>query len=81
MIQRDNAGSVVATQALAESLGLGISWREPQDLLRQLHDEDGLKEVRSRVWQQRELFTFDHHADALIAFFRKVISGGSTPRC
>ncbi|MEA2523462.1 MAG: hypothetical protein QOF73_689, partial [Thermomicrobiales bacterium] len=30
--------------------------------------------LRESVWQQRDLFTFDHHADRLIAFFRRVIA-------
>ncbi len=30
--------------------------------------------LRERVWEQRLDFTFDAHADELVAFFRRVIS-------
>jgi hypothetical protein len=29
--------------------------------------------LRENVWNQRHLFTFDHHADTLIQFFKAVI--------
>ena len=29
--------------------------------------------MAERAWQSRYLFTFDHHADRLLAFFRQVI--------
>ena len=29
---------------------------------------------RKRVWAQRDVFTFDAHADRLLAFFRTVIA-------
>lgn len=72
MIQFDNRGSLVAAQSLAERLGIGISFRSPDDLSRQLRDEIGTGAVRSRVVDSRDAFTFDSHADRLIAFFRRL---------
>jgi hypothetical protein len=40
----------------------------------QLRDRARLEQIRASVWRQREGFTFDHHADRLIAFFREVIA-------
>jgi hypothetical protein len=29
--------------------------------------------LRAKVWRQRERFTFDHHVERLVQFFRTVI--------
>ena len=73
MIQRDNSGSVVATQTLARRLDVGLFYRDAADLGRQLRDDARMAELRESVWRQRELFTFDAHADALVDFLRAVI--------
>ena len=44
------------------------------EIAAQLHDRLRLDAVRESVWRQRDQFTFDAHADALIAFFRQVIA-------
>ncbi|MFP5347161.1 MAG: glycosyltransferase family 2 protein [Actinomycetes bacterium] len=77
LLQRDNAGSLVATQTLARSAGLGLFFTDIPDLAAQLRDRERLAAVRERVWAQRHLFTFDAHADELVAFFRKVIAHAS----
>jgi glycosyltransferase involved in cell wall biosynthesis len=74
MIQTDNAGSVVATQSLARDRALGPLYRSIDDLAAQLADSAQLHAWRESVWQQRDTFTFDHHADRLTAFFRDVIA-------
>ena len=73
MIQRDNAGSRVACQEVARAHDLGVFYRGVDDLVEQLRDRARMDALRSSVWQQRESFTFDHHADRLLAFFRRVI--------
>ena len=75
MLQRDNAGAIVATQALARDLDTGLFFTEMAELGTQLRDEDRMAELRRNVWRHRDRFTFDHHADALVAFFRRVIAG------
>jgi hypothetical protein len=72
LLQRDNAGSVVATQELARERGLGLFFADIPDLARQLRDRDRLARIREQVWAQRLDFSFDAHADALVDFFRKV---------
>lgn len=74
MLQRDNTGSIVATQELARRLNLGLFFHDMSELGQQLHDQAEMARLRESVWQQRDLFTFDHHADRLIAFFRRVIA-------
>ncbi|MEA2594009.1 MAG: hypothetical protein QOF01_478 [Thermomicrobiales bacterium] len=74
MLQRDNTGSIVATQELARRLNLGLFFQDMSELGQQLHDQAEMARLRESVWQQRDLFTFDHHADRLIAFFRRVIA-------
>ncbi len=74
VLQPDNAGSVVATQTLARSRELGVFWRDAQDLVDQLRDRARMHALRESVWAQRASFTFDAHADELVAFFRRVIA-------
>ena len=75
LLQRDNSGSIVATQTLARERGLGLFFEDVPDLGRQLHDREHLAEVRENVWAQRMDFAFDTHVDALVDFFRKVPAG------
>ena len=75
MLQRDNAGSIVATQSLARERDLGVLWREPADLLAALQDREHMSLLRKSVWSQRAHFTFDAHVDELVGFFRGVIAG------
>ena len=74
MIQRDNAGSMVATQSLALDNHLGLFWHETSDLVSQLRDPNLMAGLRDSVWRQKSDFTFDAHADALVDFFRQVIA-------
>ncbi|MDP9408786.1 MAG: glycosyltransferase [Actinomycetota bacterium] len=80
LIQRDNAGSAVATQTLARERRLGVFWREPADLVRQLRDRELMGGLRESVWRQRAEFTFDAHVDDLVAFFRAAIAARSGGR-
>lgn len=73
MIQRRNAGARVATQTLAEKLGIGLFYTDPSDLARQLRDEDTMEPLREQVWRMRDAFCFDHHAPALVEFLRRAI--------
>ena len=75
MIQRDNTGSVVATQTLARRLDIGLFYRDAADLARQLRDGARMAQLSESVWRQREQFTFDAHVDELVAFLRAVIAG------
>ncbi|AWB93621.1 glycosyltransferase family 2 protein [Aeromicrobium chenweiae] len=70
MIQRDSAGSVVASERLIRELDLGFTWREPADLLRSLRDGDRLDQLRKSVWSQRDQFTFDAYAEQIVSFLR-----------
>ncbi len=74
VLQRDNTGSVVATQTLVRERGLGLFFRDIPHLAEQLHDRSSVARVRERVWGQRLDFSFDTHADALVAFFREVVA-------
>ncbi len=75
LLQYDNGGAFVAADALARTHDLGFFGRSMAELAAQLGDRARLDAVRESVWRQRDLFTFDAHADELIAFFRKVIGG------
>ncbi|MFL5679996.1 MAG: hypothetical protein ACJ77B_05285, partial [Chloroflexota bacterium] len=79
MIQRDNRGSIVAAQALAERLGVGIGFRTPDELGAALRAEVRDRAVSTRVRDARDAFTFDAHADRLVGFLRGVVDR-RTPR-
>lgn len=74
LLQRDNAGSIVATQNLARQLDIGLFFTDFQQLRQQLLDESRMSELRSNVWLHRRQFAFDAHADHLVNFFEKVIA-------
>jgi hypothetical protein len=76
VLQRDNQGSVVATQTLARERNLGLLFSDLDELGPQLRDRPRMEELRQSVWRQRDDFTFDAHADELVAFFRHVIDQG-----
>jgi hypothetical protein len=79
LIQRDNSGAIVATQTLAHSLDIGLFFSDFTDLRARLLDTTTMARLRSQAWEVREQFTFDHHADRLIAFFRRVVGHGARP--
>jgi glycosyltransferase involved in cell wall biosynthesis len=74
LLQRDNSGAVVATQSLARALDIGVFFEDMSHLGAQLLDTARLDAVRDNMWRQREVFTFDHHVQRLVAFFRDVIA-------
>jgi hypothetical protein len=78
MIQKNNAGARVAIQALAQERDLSVFYSSIPDLASQLRETDRMDRIRDSVWRQRDQFTFDAHADDLIAFFRSVIATASS---
>ena len=70
VLQRDNTGSIVATQTLARERSLGLFFDDVEDLAAQLRDGGRLERLRDSVWSQRADFTFDRHVDGLVAFLR-----------
>jgi hypothetical protein len=77
MLQYDNEEHIVAIQSLAKSLDIGLFFCNMQQLKKLLQNEPRMKQIRDNVWNQRHLFTFDHHADRLLDFFYKVIQDKS----
>jgi hypothetical protein len=80
LTQRDNTGSIVATQTLARDLDIGVFFRsltDFSDLAEQLRDRQRMERLRENLCRARPQFTFDHHADDLVAFFRRVIASRS----
>lgn len=79
MIQRNNTGHIVATQALTRQQDIGIFINDIADLGMQLRDKARMQQLRANVWRQRLTFCFDTHADELVAFFRMVIDRRKGP--
>jgi hypothetical protein len=73
MIQRDNAGHLVAIQTLGRELGVSVTYDTAEDLAAQLRDAVRMAARREAVWRQRSVFTFDAHADRLERFLRDIV--------
>lgn len=73
MIQRNNAGHIVATQALIKPINSGIFFDSIEDLGQQLNDRELMNRKRQAIWENRKQFSFDYHIDDLILFFKEVI--------
>lgn len=74
MILPDNSGHTMAMQSLVTSLGVGVLWQEPTDLVAQLKDNVAMTQRRERMWAGRDQFTFDSHVDDLVDLFRQAIA-------
>jgi len=74
MIQRENSAAVVAAQALARELDIGVFCDELHELGDRLRDAPRMDALRTNVWRHRDRFTFDHHVGRLVGFFRQVIA-------
>ena len=72
MLQRANDGHIVAQQSLVRELEIGLFLHEPDQLARELSDPARMNRLRETLSRRRLEFTFDHHADRLVAFFRDV---------
>jgi hypothetical protein len=77
MIQFDNRGAIVAAQALARRLGIGVFFDNIAGLARQLHEREHRGALRERVWQVRDQFCFDLHAPGLVDYFERVIASAN----
>lgn len=73
MLQKDNTGHIVATQSLTQKLDIGIFFKDFKELGQKLRDKPRMKQLRENVWNNRAYFSFDDHADDLVAFFRDTI--------
>jgi hypothetical protein len=73
VLQYDNEGAAVATQTLGQEHGISIFFKSMAELRVQLADDAQMARLRAKVWRQRERFTFDHHVERLVQFFRTVI--------
>lgn len=73
LIQPEHGEAIVATQSLARQRDIGVSFSDIEELRSRLADEPTMRRLRDNAWRQREQFSFDAHAERLIAFFRHVI--------
>ena len=73
MIQRANDGAIVAAQSTARELDISVFYTSIDELAGKLRERRAMDALRENVWNNRALFTFDHHVPALTAFFRSVI--------
>ena len=80
MIQRRNAGAIVAIQALVKKLDVGVFYDSVEELAQLLRQRERMQALRARMWNARSLFTFDQHVPGPVNFFRAVIASASRSR-
>ena len=73
MIQKRNAGHIVAMKSYIEKMDIGIFFDTFEELAEQLKDKDRMAVLRDNVINNRLAFTLDYYMPELIDFFRKVI--------
>lgn len=74
MLQADNSGHIVATQSFVKKYNIGLLFKDLKELGQLIRNRELMMNLRKNVWNQRELFMFDHHVNALVEFFREVIA-------
>ncbi|MCD8318563.1 MAG: hypothetical protein LUC45_06900 [Paraprevotella sp.] len=72
MIQRRNAGHIVASKELSEYYGTGIYFDSISDLSAQLYDKDFIDKLKGNIQEHRMDFTMDAHVPELIRFFQSI---------
>lgn len=78
-LQRDNSGSIVASQSLAHKLNSGIFFTTAEELAEKLRDSRNLQRVQESIREKRIAFSFDAHADSLTEFFKATIGRAQSP--
>ncbi len=74
MIQKQNAGHIVAMRNYISRYRIGIFYQTMIDLIPQLENKELLSKVEQNVRKYRLEFTFDYHVPALTDFFRQIIN-------
>lgn len=76
-IQKDNSEHSVAIQSMVNDYGIGIFFKDVDDLSNKLKNKSLMDSLRRNVLDNREKFTFDYYAPYLVDFFKKVINNYS----
>jgi hypothetical protein len=71
-IMRDNRGSRVAVQRVAEASGFALTFRDFEHLGARLRDRAALGDMTAAARAARRACAFDTHVDALVEFFERV---------
>lgn len=73
MILKSNPDHIVAIENLLKRLGIGILFKNFDDLAECFRDGNRMQKIRDNAWKHRFLFSFDYHVSELTNFFYKVI--------
>lgn len=73
MIMHDNKEHLVHHQKYLEAYNMAIAIESFHNLKEKLSDKNNYQRIRESVWNNRNIFCFDHYADDLVAFFKKII--------
>ena len=73
LLQPASPGCAVAAQALVGRLGVGVLYRDLDDLVAQLAHQPAMARRRAAARAVRHELTFDQHADRLVDLFRQVV--------
>lgn len=71
-LMRENSGHRVAVQTIANEYGIGVNYRDLDDLANRLKEECDTRDASIKMRRHRHEFTMDHHVDRLVTFMRSV---------
>jgi hypothetical protein len=72
LLLQDNPGQVVAVQRIAQETSAGLPYTGVDDCADRLHAEVATGVAGAAALKARDAFTFDAHADRLVALFRQL---------
>ena len=78
LLQQSNRGHAVAVERIVGETGAGVIYDGLDDLVERLYAELASRSAAAASWRMRHQFTFDAHADWLVALLARVAgrSGG-----
>lgn len=77
IILPDNTGNAVASNMIAEKYGVGLVYKDKDDLICLLQDEVKTRRHANNMMKNRMEFSFDYHVPRLVKFFRSIIEEAS----
>ena len=78
LILPENKNHLVASNQIADDLGIGIFYSDIQDLIRQLKNEHILRQAACNMLKHRLRFSFDYHVGDFLSFCEEAVLQHST---
>ena len=74
LLHPDNGNNIVAIENVIREKGVGILFKNEDDLIAKLKDRKLLQQIECKMKNERFHFCFDYYVPELISMFRKIIN-------